>query len=93
LPEKSNLKEKAFILAHSLRVWSILVGKSQQQELEAALHSPSAFRKQRAMNGHAKLAYSSQCSSGPQSTFSVSLLTSISLVKITLYKRNPESLS
>lgn len=43
-------KEARFTRAHRLRVESILEGKTQQQESEAAGHVASTVRKQRAMS-------------------------------------------
>lgn len=48
-PGRSNLKKKGLILAHSLRVQSIMVGNSQRHDFDAAGHIPSTVRKQRAM--------------------------------------------
>lgn len=48
-PDKSNLRENGFILAHSSWVQSTVTGMSMGQKLEAAGHITSTIRKQRMM--------------------------------------------
>lgn len=50
--DRNNLKKKGFILAHTSRVQSIIVGKSSWQELEAAGHIAFTIKKQQAMAVH-----------------------------------------
>lgn len=45
-PKKNNLREKGYILVHSLRVQSIAVGKSLRQEHGTAGHILPTLRKQ-----------------------------------------------
>lgn len=52
LMDRNNLKKGGFILAHTSRVQSIIVGKLSWQELEAAGHIAFTMRKQQAMAVH-----------------------------------------
>lgn len=38
LPDKSDLREKGFILGHRSRVQSVMVGTSREEEQEGCLH-------------------------------------------------------
>lgn len=44
---KSNLKEGGFVLAHSLRAWSIMAGKTWHQDHDTAGYIVSTLRRQR----------------------------------------------
>lgn len=49
-PDKSSVVENGFVLAHSSRFQSIIVRKSQWQELETTDHIASIVKKQRGTN-------------------------------------------
>lgn len=52
-PDKINLCENGFILAHSFRVQFIMLRKAWQQELKATGHIATTVRKQRLVNAGA----------------------------------------
>lgn len=47
IPDQSNLEKEGFILAHSLRMQSIMVGKTWIWELEKTGHTAPADKKQK----------------------------------------------
>lgn len=59
-------KEEGFILAHSSRLGSVVVGKARQQEHKATSHMATAVRKQRDVNDGALLLLSLDFSLGPE---------------------------
>ena len=50
-----QLKEEAFILAHSLKVQSSMMRTSQRQKLESVCHVASVVRRKKAMDARAQL--------------------------------------
>lgn len=59
-------KEEGFILAHSSRLGSVMVGKARQQEHKATSHIATAVKKQRDVNDDALLLLSLDFSLGPE---------------------------
>lgn len=53
---KNDLRKDGSVLAHSLRVLSVMVGNPQQQELEAAAHGPT-IRKETERNAGAQVTF------------------------------------
>lgn len=49
-PDKSNLREKAFIFSYQFKAQSIIARQSRHQKLEADDHRTSTSRKQRGIN-------------------------------------------
>lgn len=66
IPYVKPFKEEGFMLAHSLRLGSVMVGKARQQEHKATSHIASTVTKQREVNDGALVLLSLDFSLGPE---------------------------